>query len=53
MAKCEWCRNPNADDAANPGDLCDWHAAEYEGTSVNDLHRGYGIQFAEWLDSTR
>lgn len=49
--KCEWCRNPNADDAANPFDLCDSHAAEYEGISVSELYRRDREQYAEWLDT--
>lgn len=49
--RCEWCRNPDADDANNPELLCDDHAAEYEGVSVDQLHSRDRIQYAEYLDS--
>ncbi len=49
--KCEWCADPNADEPDNIDDLCDDHAAEYEGITVDQLHRREKIQTAEWLDS--
>lgn len=48
---CEWCRNPNAEDADRPWDLCDDHAAEYEGISVDQLQTRDRVQYAEYLDS--
>ena len=38
-SNCEWCVNPDADDAADPDKLCRAHLAEYEGLSVNELDR--------------
>lgn len=50
-SKCEWCLNPNADEADSPELLCDDHAAEFEGISVDQLHTRDRVQYAEYLDS--
>lgn len=51
MATCEWCRNPDAEDADDPFWLCDAHAAEYEGLTVAELERRDREQYAEEADA--
>lgn len=44
---CEWCRDAGTEDVQVPENLCDMHAAEYDGVSEVQLDRQ---REAEWLD---
>ena len=50
MTSCEWCRNPDAEDA-DPFELCPIHAAEYEGATLDYVERRDAGQYAEYLDT--
>lgn len=47
MTDCEWCRDPEAQDAKDPGVLCDAHQAEHEGLSIDQMERRDRIQYEE------
>ena len=47
MSACEWCVDPDAQEAKDPSRLCLFHEAEYEGLTVDSLSRR---DRGEWLD---
>lgn len=47
VTRCEWCLDGGIEDVCRPEDMCDAHAAEYDGVSEVQHDRQ---SEAEWLD---
>ena len=50
---CEWCADPESQDAQQPELLCAAHQAEHEGLSIDAMERRDRIQYEEEREWSR